>query len=46
MQHLGHSSLVWYLIAMCYYMSTNYVLCLQSIQKCLSDLEGREWRGV
>ena len=39
-QLLEHSSMIWYLIAMSYFRDNNFILCLQSLQNCLSDLKG------
>lgn len=39
-QLLEHSSMIWYLIAMAHFRDNNYILCLQSLQNCLSDLKG------
>ena len=37
---LEHSSMIWYLIAMSHFRDNNFILCLQSLQNCLSDLKG------
>ena len=39
-QLLEHSSMIWYLIAMSHVRDNNFILCLQSLQNCLSDLKG------
>ena len=39
-QLLEHSSMIWYLIAMSHFRDNTFILCLQSLQNCLSDLKG------
>lgn len=40
-QLLGHSAFLWYLIATAHYRSEKYVLCLQALENCVTDIDRR-----